>query len=311
MMLRFAASLFFVAGLILLTSSVVNGEGNMEYRELNEEEENVIIHGGTEMPGSGLYVESFENGVYTCKQCNAPLYMSETKFQAHCGWPAFDQAVQGAVEMTPDDDGVRTEIHCTACGGHLGHVFAGEGYTERNIRHCVNSISMNFIPAHRIETAYFAGGCFWGIEHAFDHTAGVLSARSGYMGGSVENPEYSDVCSGSTGHTETVRVLFDNSTVSYRELAMTFFEIHDPTQIDRQGVDTGTQYRSAVFYTDSAQLAVLDELVSILESHGYEIATEIAAAESFWQAEGYHQNYFDSHGAGASCHTRVNRFTTE
>ncbi len=311
MMQRFAATLIFVACLILLTSSMVNGEGDLEYRELTAEEENVIIHGGTEMPNSGLYVESFENGIYTCKQCNAPLYMSETKFQAHCGWPAFDLAVQGAVEMIPDDDGIRTEIRCAACGGHLGHVFTGEGYTERNTRHCVNSISMNFIPADRIETAYFAGGCFWGIEYTFDHTAGVLSAHSGYMGGSLENPEYSDVCSGSTGHTETVKVLFDNSTVSYRELAMTFFEIHDPTQINRQGVDTGTQYRSAVFYTDAAQLVILDELVSILEDRGYAISTEIAPADNFWQAESYHQNYFDSHGSGASCHGRVNRFTRE
>ncbi len=311
MMLRFAASLFFLAGLVLITSYVVNGEGNMEYRELTEEEENVIIHRGTEIAYSGLYVESFQNGMYTCKQCNTPLYMSETKFQAHCGWPAFDQAVQGAVETSPDDDGVRTEIHCTACGGHLGHVFTGEGYTERNVRHCVNSISMNFIPAHRIETAYFAGGCFWGIEYTFDNTAGVLSAQSGYMGGSFKNPEYSDVCSGFTGHTETVMVIFDNSIVSYRELAMTFFEIHDPTQINRQGVDTGTQYRSAVFYTDAAQLDILEELISILEGNGYEIATEITSAESFWQAEDHHQNYIESNGVGSACHTRVNRFTRE
>ncbi|MCK5132262.1 MAG: bifunctional methionine sulfoxide reductase B/A protein [Candidatus Sabulitectum sp.] len=283
----------------------------MDFRDLTPEEESVIVHGGTEMPNSGLYVDTFENGLYTCKRCNTPLYRSETKFQAHCGWPAFDQAIEDAVQTKPDDDGVGTEILCAACGGHLGHVFTGEGYTETDTRHCVNSISMNFIPGDRIETAYFAGGCFWGVEYIFDHTPGVLSAQSGYMGGTLANPEYNEVCSGSTGHTETVKVLFDNSAVSFRELAMTFFEIHDPTQVNRQGPDTGTQYRSAVFYTTEKQLTVLDELVSILRDLGYEIVTQVSPAGNFWQAENYHQNYFDNNGAGASCHVRVNRFTRE
>lgn len=310
-MWKFAGALMITVALIMLTTSMVNGEDNMGYRELTAQEEAVIVHGGTEMPNSGLYVNTFQNGLYTCKRCNTPLYRSETKFQAHCGWPAFDQAIEGAVRMNPDDDGVRTEIVCNACGGHLGHVFTGEGYTETDTRYCVNSISMNFVSGDRIETAYFAGGCFWGVEYTFDHTSGVLEAQSGYMGGSMENPEYNEVCSGTTGHTETVKVVFDNSAVSFKELAMTFFEIHDPTQVDRQGVDTGTQYRSAVFYTSLEQLAILNELVSLLEDKGYEIATQINPAENFWQAEDYHQNYFDSRGAGAACHARVSRFTRE
>ncbi|MCK5785536.1 MAG: bifunctional methionine sulfoxide reductase B/A protein [Candidatus Sabulitectum sp.] len=283
----------------------------MEYRDLTPEEEYVIVHGGTEMPNSGVYVDTFEGGIYTCKRCGAPLFISETKFQAHCGWPAFDQAIEGAVRMIPDDDGVRTEIRCASCNGHLGHVFTGEGYTETDTRHCVNSISMDFIPGDNIETAYFAGGCFWGVEYTFDHTAGVLSAESGYMGGNVDNPEYSEVCSGSTGHTETVKVVFDNRVTTFREQAMTFFEIHDPTQENGQGVDTGTQYRSAVFYTTGEQLTVVNDLISILTDRGYVIATEVSPAQSFWQAEDYHQNYFDSNGAGYGCHARVNRFTRE
>ena len=129
-----------------LTAPMVNGEENMGYRELSAQEESVIVHGGTEAPNSGLYVNTFQNGLYTCKRCNTPLYRSETKFQAQCGWPAFDQAIEGAVRMNPDDDGVRTEIVCNACGGHLGHVFTGEGYTETDTRHCVNSVSIDFIP---------------------------------------------------------------------------------------------------------------------------------------------------------------------
>ncbi len=309
--MKYAVSFLIVAVVVLLTASMVNGEKNMEYRELTAEEESVIVDGSTEMPYSGSYVDTFEYGLYTCKRCNTPLYRSETKFQAHCGWPAFDQAIEGAVLMNPDDDGVRTEIICASCGGHLGHVFTGEGYTETDTRHCVNSISMNFIPGDRIETAYFAGGCFWGVEYIFDHTEGVLYAQSGYMGGSLANPEYEEVCSGSTGHAETVKVVFDNSSVSFRELAMTFFEIHDPTQVNRQGLDTGTQYRSAVFYTKEEQLTTIDELVSILKAQGYEITTQVNPAENFWQAENYHQKYFDNNGGGASCHPRVNRFHRE
>ena len=310
-MWRFTLFLLTIAVTALLTASMLNGEKDMEYSELTAEEENVILHGGTERPYSGLFVETFENGIYTCKRCGAPLYRSETKFQAHCGWPAFDQAIEDAVTMNPDDDGARTEIVCTACGGHLGHVFTGEGYTATDTRHCVNSISMDFIPGDRIETAYFAGGCFWGVEYTFDHTDGVISAQSGYMGGSMDNPEYQDVCTGSTGHAETVKVVFDNSRVSYRELAMTFFEIHDPEQVNRQGVDTGTQYRSAIFYTTEDQLTTVNELVEILKNQDYEIATQVMPAQNFWQADDYHQDYFDSNGVGASCHARVNRFTRE
>lgn len=301
----------FAAFLLTAIIVIANGERDMGYRDLTPDEKSVIVQGGTEMPNSGLYVDAFENGLYTCKRCNAPLYTSETKFQAHCGWPAFDQAIESAVQTKPDDDGVRTEILCAACGAHLGHVFTGECYTETDTRYCVNSISMDFIPADRIETAYFAGGCFWGVEYIFDHTPGVLSAQSGYMGGTLANPEYNEVCSGSTGHTETVKVVFDNSAVSFRELAMTFFEIHDPTQVNRQGPDTGTQYRSAVFYTTETQLTVLDDLVSILKDLGYEIATRVNPAGNFWQAENYHQNYLDNNAAGTSCHVRVNRFTRE
>ncbi len=306
-MWKIASYLLIVTGVISVTGSRVDGD-DMEYRNLTSEEEYVIVHGGTEIPFSGEYLDTYEDGVYTCKRCGSPLFMSETKFPAHCGWPAFDLAIEGAVEVRVDQDGERTEILCASCGGHLGHVFTGEGYTETDTRHCVNSISMDFISADRIETIFFAGGCFWGMESAFEQTSGVLEARSGYMGGTTDNPSYSEVCSGATGHAETVRVIYDTSIVSFNELAMIFFEIHDPTQVNRQGVDTGTQYRSAVFYTTDEQLAVLEELVQILRNRGYEVVTELVPAGDFWSAEEYHQNYYDKNGIGTSCHTRVRRF---
>ena len=121
-------------------------EKEAKYKKLTKEEENVIIHKGTETPFTGKYYAFWEHGTYVCKRCGALLYRSESKFEAGCGWPSFDDEVPGAVKRTVDADGVRTEITCTNCGAHLGHVFVGEGFTKKNVRHCVNSISIDFIP---------------------------------------------------------------------------------------------------------------------------------------------------------------------
>jgi len=121
-------------------------EKETTYKKLTPAEEAVVVHKGTEMPFTGKYYAFWERGTYVCKQCSAPLYRSESKFKSDCGWPSFDDEVAGAVKRTTDADGVRTEITCSKCGAHLGHVFVGEEFTKKNVRHCVNSISMDFIP---------------------------------------------------------------------------------------------------------------------------------------------------------------------
>ena len=128
-------------------------EKEAKFKKLSREEESVIVHKGTEMPFTGKYYAFWEKGTYVCKRCGTPLYRSESKFEADCGWPSFDDEIPGAVKRTTDADGVRTEITCANCGAHLGHVFLGEGFTKKNVRHCVNSISMDFIPDKKGEAA--------------------------------------------------------------------------------------------------------------------------------------------------------------
>lgn len=275
-------------------------------KTLTPSEIHILIDKGTEAPFSGQYWNSKQKGTYVCKQCGAPLYKSEYKFDSGCGWPSFDDEIPNAIKRIPDPDGRRTEIVCASCGGHLGHVFTGESLTPKNIRHCVNSLSMDFLPT--TDTAIFAGGCFWGVEHLMQQQKGVIDVISGYIGGTLKDPTYEQVCSHTSGHAEAVLITFDINQTDYETLTKLFFEIHDPTQLNRQGPDIGTQYRSEIFYKSPEQLAIATKLINLLRTKGLDIQTRVTPAGKFYPAEEYHQNYYVKKHKEPYCHFRTKRF---
>ena len=285
---------------------------SMTYKKLTPEEARVILNKGTEAPFIGEYTDSFEKGFYVCKQCEAPLYNSTSKFHSGCGWPSFDDEIEGAVKKVLDADGRRTEIVCANCDGHLGHVFYGEGFTQKNTRHCVNSISMEFRTevqsSKKTEVALFAGGCFWGVEYYFQNEKGVTKTEVGYTGGHKENPTYREVCNHTTGHIEVLSVEFDPTVTNFEHLAKLFFEIHNPTQTNGQGNDIGEQYLSKIFYTNDSQKEISEKLILLLEKKGLKIATELVPATKFWPAETYHQQYYEKNGGTPYCHFRKKIF---
>ncbi|GAB4267550.1 MAG: bifunctional methionine sulfoxide reductase B/A protein [Candidatus Rifleibacteriota bacterium] len=299
---------------VALVSNIRGDETKMEkdkYNKLTPEEERVIIYKATELPFTGEYLHNKRKGTYICKRCNAPLYRSEDKFDSGCGWPSFDDEIEGAVKRVPDPDGRRTEIICANCEAHLGHVFTGERFTEKNTRHCVNSISLKFIEDNakdegkgKFGKAYFAGGCFWGVEYLMQSIDGVKSVVSGYTGGKIESPTYQQVCTGTTGHYEAVEVTFDPAIIDFSRLAKVFFEIHDFSQENGQGPDIGPQYRSAVFYVDENQKKEAEKIIEQLKQKGFSVATKLIPFEKFYPAEEYHQDYYFKKGSKPYCHMR-------
>ena len=281
-------------------------QGTAMYKKLTAAESHVIIDKGTERPFSGKFNDHFEPGAYMCKRCGARLFESSSKFKSTCGWPSFDDQIPGAVKSLPDPDGRRTEILCANCSAHLGHVFSGERLTPKNRRYCVNSISMDFITAAESKhvRAIFAAGCFWGVEHYLAQAPGVISTTVGYTAGNLDNPSYRQVCSDRTGHAEAVEVVYDPSQTDYETLARLFFEIHDFTQIDRQGPDVGSQYRSGIYYLDDEQKQTALDLIAVLKQKGYKVTTELKPAAPFWPAEQYHQDYYQKNGKKPYCHAR-------
>lgn len=284
--------------------------------KLDAEAYRVTQRAGTEPPFCGQFVDHHDAGIYACVVCGLPLYKSEHKFHSGTGWPSFYREFDRAhVERRIDlsHGMVRTEIVCARCGAHLGHVFS-DGPPPTGERHCLNSVALRFykdgepLPAESqpvpAQVAYFAGGCFWGIEHYFQQGPGVIDAVSGYMQGHVDHPTYEQVCSGTTGHAETVKVVYDPRRITYRRLLEAFFAMHDPTQWNRQGPDIGEQYRSGIWYVNEEQRREAEAYIAELDRSGRyggrKIVTLVEPAKTFWPAEDYHQDYIAK--TGRPCH---------
>lgn len=281
-------------------------------KQLGPEQYQILRHQGTERPGTSQWLKNKADGVYTCSGCGLPLFYDSTKFHSGTGWPSFFDAIKPNVaEHIDTSHGMRrTEIHCARCDGHLGHVF-NDGPKPTGLRYCVDGLSLHFTPAKdyaklakpdagntpvdQLRTAVFAGGCFWCTEAVFEPVRGVIEVASGYAGGSKETADYREVSSGHTGHAESIRISYDPNVVNYDTLLDLFFTVaHDPTQLNRQGNDVGTQYRSEIFATDVHQLQEARDYIAKLQKSGKfdkPIVTKVEMLHGFYPAEAYHQDY--------------------
>ena len=290
----------------------------------------VTQHEGTEPPFRNAFHDQHEAGLYVDVTTGEPLFSSTDKFDSGTGWPSFTQPVEPGRVITKADNSygaVRVEVRSKAGDAHLGHVF-DDGPAPTHQRYCINSASLRFVPVDKlaaegygdylplfgkasagkgkVETAVLAGGCFWGMEDLLRKIPGVIETEVGYAGGSTKSPTYEDVKGGDTGHAESVRVTFDPAKLSYAELLEKwYFRMHDPTTKNRQGNDTGTQYRSAIFVTSPAQRKVAEEVKARVSKSGKwqsPVVTEIVDAGPFTPAETYHQDYLVRNPNGYTCH---------
>src|SRR5689334_19465361 len=292
---------------------------------------NVTQKNGTEPPFRNQYWDNKEPGIYVDVVSGEPLFTSLDKFDSGTGWPSFTQPVTGAEIVEKKDSMLgmeRTEVRSKMANSHLGHVFEDGPADKGGLRYCINSAALKFIPLEEMdqagygqylepfvkaglikapvhETAILAGGCFWGMEEIIRKIPGVIKTTVGYSGGTTMDPTYEDVSTGTTGHAESIQVVFDSSRLSYEALLDYFFRMHDPTTLNRQHNDVGTQYRSAIFYTSEAQKKTAESVKARWDKSGKfdrPVTTEVTAARKFYSAEEYHQKYLVKHPGGYTCH---------
>ena len=249
---------------------------------------------GTEKPFSSEMCSLFEPGLYACACCSSELFDSEDKFESGSGWPSFSQALDPkrlAYRKDRSHGMYRMEVLCNICDAHLGHVFQ-DGPLPSGLRYCINALALKKVETS-IRKVTLGGGCFWCTEAFFQELKGVLSVRSGYAGGKSPSPSYREVSSGMSGHAEVVQIEYDSAIISLEEIYAVHFNTHNPTTLNKQGADRGTQYRSIIFYrSDSERLRAVKSVEIAQEYFDDMIITELAPFQGFYEAEPYHQNYF-------------------
>lgn len=282
---------------------------DQEWRaQLTDEQFRVARRHGTEPAFSSGICSLFEPGRYACACCKTLLFDAEDKFESGTGWPSFTQPIKENVVSYHGDGSHgmrRIEACCNICDAHLGHVFP-DGPEPSGLRYCMNAVALQQVETSS-EKATFGGGCFWCTEAIFQQLRGVLSVESGYGGGTVDNPSYQAVCEGTTGHAEVIQVTYNPEELTYNDLLRIHLSTHNPTSLNQQGADKGTQYRSIILYHNSEQQKIAEDVVKELQGlFSKPIVTDIQPFEVMYKAEDYHQNYYEKNSGGKYCQAVIN-----